>query len=102
MGEATIGRRSPCFARAISIFTYSVHITKIYHLLNDQQQGYMDSLLVMSRGRRCYDDRSMWEPEWSELPKGRFANSHTTSVRRSGTVVNEGRLLVATENPGGS
>jgi hypothetical protein len=48
---------------------YSVHIRS--HLTNNQQQGCMDSLLATGRGRRCYDDRSMWEPEWSELTKGR-------------------------------
>lgn len=48
---------------------HSVHIK--YHLPNNQQQGCTGSLLVTGRGRRCYDDRSMWEPEWSELAKGR-------------------------------
>jgi hypothetical protein len=48
---------------------YPVHIK--YPLPNNQQQGCMDSLLVTGRSRKCYDVQSMWEPEWSELTKGR-------------------------------
>jgi hypothetical protein len=31
----------------------------------------MDSLLVMAGAGRCYSDCLMWEPEWSELTKGK-------------------------------
>lgn len=71
MVEATIGVRSPSFARLF-----------LYHLPNNQQQGCMVSSLVTGRGRRCYDDRSMWEPEWSELTKtkGRLQTVNTTAT----------------------
>ena len=63
-------------------YVYLLSTHKIYHLPNNQQQSCMDSLLVTGRGRRCYDDRSMWDPEWSELIKGKghLPTVNTTSV----------------------
>jgi hypothetical protein len=52
MVQATIGG-SFCFAQAISMFTYSVLIRKLYHLPNKQQQDCMDSLLVTGRAVNC-------------------------------------------------
>ena len=78
MVEATIGAFL-LLCPAISMLTYLLRTHKIYHLPNNQQQGCMDSLLVTGQGRRRYDDRSMWEPEWSKLTKGKqrtVANRH--------------------------
>jgi hypothetical protein len=46
----------------------------------------MNSLLVTGRGRRCYGDRSRWEPEWSELTKGIYGD-RATLVKGSCSVV---------------
>ena len=80
MIEAMIGGRTPALPDYFYVYQLRTH--KIYHLPNNQQQGCMDSLLVTGRGRRFYDDRSMWEPEWSELTKGkgRLQTINTTSA----------------------
>jgi hypothetical protein len=87
MVEPTIGG-SPLHCLGY-FHVYLLRTHKISHLPNNRQQGCMDSLLVTGRGRRCcclllaapwFDDRSMWEPEWSDQRQGTFATSHATSV----------------------